>query len=300
MRAGLLATVMMSAMSVSAFAADPPSIMSAPASDVPSVYAPPEPPGENEGANNGGVNVDLTVKYLTDDVYRGVSHDRAIGGDTHASNFQADTKFTFNFGNFPHPYFGVFTNVADSDPVSRFQEIRPYIGVNYTLRPLIFDVSHISYIYPERERLDPSPNSSEVIFKLTLDDSYYFLTPRPVLSPYVSGAYDYDRNKGWYLEAGLKHDFVFEDISCTLTTYGDVAYISNFAQQFILTSPQDSGFQHWDLGLIGDLSVTDLLKIPPRYGNLSVQGYFTYTGRFDNDVLANSVLWGGVGIHFKY
>src|SRR5438067_13097299 len=62
-------------------------LMAAP-QDVESVYAPPEAPREDEGVNNGGVNIDITVRYLTDDVYRGISHNRAAGGDRHASNFQ--------------------------------------------------------------------------------------------------------------------------------------------------------------------------------------------------------------------
>ena len=46
-------------------------------------------------------------------------------------------------------------------------------------------------------------------------------------------------------EAGVKHDFIFEDIGVTVTTYGDVAYLSNFPQQFVLVSANDSGFQHF-------------------------------------------------------
>ena len=154
---------------------------------------------------------------------------------------------------------------------------------------------------PERERLNPSPNTSEVYLKITIDDSYFFNTPQPILSPYVYAAYDYDRNNGWYLEAGLRHDFIFEDLGFTLTPYGDVGYISNFPQQFVVSSPNDSGFQHYDTGLVGTLSLNHLFQLStPRFGEFSVQGYVTYTGRFSNQLLADSIVWGGVGLVFKY
>jgi hypothetical protein len=268
--------------------------------DTERVYDQPQPPREDEGVNNGGVNTEVDVRYLTDDVYRGISHNKAVGVNSRAANFQVQTTLSFNLGKLPHPFVGVFADVDDSDPISRFQEIRPYFGFVYTLRPVIFEVGDNTYIYPERERLNPSPNTAEFYFKFTLDDSYFFLTPQPILSPYIYGAYDYQRNKGWYIETGLKHDFNFEDFGFVLTAYGDVAYISNFAQQFIVVSPEDSGFQHYDLGIIGTLSLNHALQLPPRYGQFSVQGYFTYTNYFANPVYASREIWGGVGLVFKY
>ncbi len=277
--------------------------------DPPTVYAPIEAEREEDGTNKGGANVELDFRYLTDDVYRGVSHNRAVYsnvpgqpvvGKLHASNFQADAKVSFNLGRLPHPFVGVFANINDSDPLSRFQEIRPFFGFDYTIRPLVFSVGLNAYIYPERERFNPSPNTAETYIRLSLDDSYFFLTPKPILSPYVYGAYDYQRNKGWYLEAGLKHDFDFEDFGFTLTPYGDVGYVSHFPQQFVTVSPHSSGFQHYDLGLTGTFSLNHLFHMTPRYGQFAIEGYLTYTGRFSNAILANSEVWGGVGLKFRY
>ncbi len=269
-------------------------------STTPNIYAPPAPPSPQQGENNGGVNVDVFFRYLTDDVYRGVSHDRASGGNIHAPNFQGQTQLSFDLGKWPHPFVGFFANIDDSDPVSRFQEVRPFFGLEYTLRPLIVALGQNTYIYPEREKLNPDPDTAEVYMRFTLDDSYFLLTRRPFLSPYIYGAYDYQRNKGWYLEAGLRHDLVFDEIGLTLTAYGDVAYVSNFAHQFVTVSPQDSGFQHYDVGVEATYSLNELLQIPARYGQFSLQGYLTYTSKFSNPVLANTLLWGGAGLVFKY
>jgi hypothetical protein len=275
----------------------------------PSVYAAPEPERVEDGVNNGGVNIDVDFRYLTDDVYRGISHDRAVYsavpgqpvvGKLHAANYQVDATLSFNLGKLPHPFVGVFTDINDSDPVSRFQEIRPFFGLDYTLRPLSVSAGLNTYIYPEREKLSPSPNTSEVYVRMMLDDSYFFLTPKPILSPYVYGAYDYNRNQGWYLEAGLKHDFDFPDFGFTLSPYGDVAYISRFPQQFIVISPHSSGFQHYDIGLTGTFSLNHLFHVAPRYGQFAIEGYLTYTGKFSNPIVANTELWGGVGLKYRY
>ena len=52
-----------------------------------SVYAPPAPPRENEGFNAGGVNFDLQFRYVTDNVYRGVSRS-GPGEHAHSTNLQ--------------------------------------------------------------------------------------------------------------------------------------------------------------------------------------------------------------------
>ena len=46
--------------------------------------------------------------------------------------------------------------------------------------------------------------------------------------------------------------------------------------------------------------LTTKSKFTTRYGQFGLQGYLTYTGRFSNQLEANTVLWGGVGLVFKY
>ena len=223
-------------------------------------------------------------------------------GKLHASNFQADGTLTFDLGKLPHPFVGVLANINDSDPLSRFQEIRPSAGFDYTLRPFDVRTGVNAYIYPERERIPnrASPNTAEAFVKLSVDDTYFFATDEPILSPYVYAAYDYQLNNGWYLEAGVQHAFAFPDQGVTLTPYGDVAYVSHFDQTFVAVSPQDSGFQHYDLGLTGDLSLNHVFALPPRYGTFEIEGYLTYTGKFSNPIRADTEVWGGVGLKYRY
>ena len=290
--------------------APPAPLMLLAAADPPSVYAPPEPEQPDDLTNRGGVNVDLNFRYLTDYNYRGISFNRAVYtpatpghaqvGKLHASNFQADGTLTFDLGKLPHPFVAVLANLNDSDPLSRFQEIRPSAGFEYALRPIVLRTGVNAYIYPERERLTPSPNTAEAFVRLTLDDSYFFPTDAPVLEPYVYGAYDYQVNNGWYLETGVKHVFAFPDQGASLTPYADLAYVSHFERTFVAVSPQDSGFQHYDVGVTGDLSLNHLFALPKRYGTFELEGYLTYTGKFSNPVLANTEVWGGGGLKYRY
>jgi hypothetical protein len=287
----------------------------------PSVYAPVEPERPIDGTNKGGVNVDLNFSYLTDDVYRGISHNLAvfnssINAKRHPENFETTAKVSFNLGKLPHPFVGVFSNIDDGDPVSRFQEIRLFAGLDYSLRPISVSVGVNDYIYPERENVRflgpvklPGADTAEIFTRITLDDSYFFNVQKPIISPYVLGVYDYDKNKGWYIELGVKHDFEFPDFGVTLSPYADVAYVSHFPQQFITYSEDlpgsnqhfsSSGFQHYDIGLVGSLSLNHAFHLPPRYGQFALEGYITYTSKFSNPIIANTEVWGGVGLKYRY
>ena len=282
--------------------------------DVPeTVYAEPGPPREDQGVNAGGVNLDLRVSYLTDYVYRGIDKSEmlaadpgdegpgeVIEGSEDAPNLQVAMQIEFNLGRAPHPFAGVFANVFDDDPVSRFQEIRPFFGLEWSLRPFVLAAGHTTYIYPEREDL----NTAEVWASVTLDDSVLWGTDEPVLSPYVYAAYDYDIYDGLYVEAGVKHSWDIEDTGVTLTVVGDVAYVfenPQFSANFTgIADLDESGFQHYQVGLIGTYSLNRLLNIPARYGQFDLEGYLYYTDSIDDDLRADTQIWGGAGIGFHY
>jgi hypothetical protein len=277
-----------------------------------SIYLPPGPPREEEGVNAGGVNFNLRISYLTDYVYRGVDESERLAatndagvfdpaadtGAEDAPNLQFDGNLALNLGRLPHPVAGVFANVYNDDPISRFQEIRPYFGLDWDLRPLRIQAGQISYIYPERETV----NTQEIWASVTFDDSRLWRTERPLLAPYVYGAYDYDRYDGFYLEAGVRHQFELEETGIMVTAVADIAYVINQPRftDFTATHPEDSGFQHYDIGLIGSVSLNHLLGIPRRYGLWTFEGSLYYTDNIDTGLRADTQVWGGVTVGFKY
>jgi len=200
-----------------------------------------------------------------------------------------------DLGKLPHPYVELFVNVFNSDPESRFQVVQPTFGLEWNLRPLIVNVGQQSYLYPERDDL----NTAEIFAKLTLDDSYFFHTDQPIFSPYFYAAYDYDLYDGWYFETGIKHDFPISDTGITLTALADVAYVLGDAQ-FSANGTDDTGFQHYDLGLITTFSMNSIFHFSHRYGEYEIKGYLFYTNGIDQGLLADPQVWGGVGIRFQY
>jgi hypothetical protein len=265
--------------------------------EVESIYEDVGPPKPEEGYNAGGVNFDLTVSYLTDYVFRGIELSEA-GENEDAPNLQFDGFLEFDLGHAPHPIAGVFVNIFEDDPVSEFQEIRPYLGFAWNLRPLKIVSTYQSYIFPEREDL----NTSEVTMSVTLDDSRIWRTEKPIFSPYAFAAYDFDLYNGVYLEAGIKHDFELEGTGVVVTAIADVAYVTGnpyFADP-AAADPSENGFQHYDLGLVGTYSLNSLLNIPRRYGQWSLNGYVFYTDGIEDGLLADTQLWGGVGVGFRY
>jgi hypothetical protein len=281
--------------------ADPPAAANWPGApftlmaDEESVYAPAGAPREDDGLNEGGVNFKLDTWYTTDYVYRGIDRSE-VGGHEDAPNAQFDAQLNFDLGKLPHPFLGVFVNVYNSDPISRFQEIRPYLGVDWTVRPFNIVLGHNTYLYPERDEL----NTAEVFGKLTFDDSVFFGTEKPVFSPYILAAYDYDLYNGGYFEIGVSHDFVMEDYGLTITPIGRMSYVTTNQLYAMTPGGNDSGFQHFDVGGTISYSLNKSLSIPYRYGEWSLQGEVFYTDNILNDLRADTQVWGGIGIGFKY
>jgi hypothetical protein len=260
-----------------------------------SVYAPPAPPRPDEGVNAGGVNLDLRFRYATDNVYRGVSRTEP-GNHAHSPNLQFDGRLDFNLGKLPHPFIGSFVNIHASDPISRFQEIRPYFGLNWNLRPFIAEVGNITYIFPERDDM----NTGEVYVRITFDDTWLLRTDTPIVSPYVLAAYDYDKYNGWYFEAGIKHDFVFENTGFTLTALANIAFVANNPYYATRVNGKDTGLQHYEIGLVGTYSLNQLFRFSPRYGTFTLEGYLYFDDRTSTDLRADIQIWGGGGIGFRY
>jgi hypothetical protein len=289
---GLIVVLLTAAVASAQSFFPPPAMALAPDDD--SIYAPRTLPNPYGGRNEGGVNFGLDVSYLTDYVYRGV--DRSdFGGKEDSPNTQYETRVDFNLDKYPHPFVGVFVNVFNSDPVSRFQEVRPYFGIDWSVRPLRLELGHQTYLYPERDE----DNSAEVYGKLTIDDSDFWGTEGPILSPYLLAAYDYDVNKGWYIELGIRHEFVFEDQGLVIAPTARAAYVINH-QFFAVPGGSDTGFQHYDIGLTLRYSLTKLFDVSPRYGDWALNGVLFYTDNLQSDLNADPQIWGGIGIGFRY
>ncbi len=274
----------------------------------PSVYAPPEIPTEADGTNLGAVHMDFSVSYFTDYIYRGVEVFETPGAEDQL-NLQFDGKVSFDLGKLPHPFVNVFVNVADDDPVSDFQEIRPTVGFDWTVKPIVISAGYTAYIYPDRDDYA----TSEAFLKIALDENVMF-GGKSVPTPYVMGAYDFDLYDGVYLEAGVEYKLKFQEIGLTLNFLGNIAYVSNwdafpvgdagpFAGFFTSPTTTDttvSGLQHWQVGVVGEYSLNTLFNISDRYGEWLVRGCLYYTSDLDSDINATDQVWGGAGITFRY
>ena len=250
----------------------------------------------DQQVNNGGTHFSLGFAYANKYIYRGVDHD-AVATHGNSLNLLIDGRLEFDLGKYPHPFVELFTNIFDADPVSRFQEVRPTVGADWDVKPFNLELSNVDYIYPDRESL----NSPEVDIKITLDDYLLLNADKPILSPYVLGAFEYQKYEGWYLETGVKHDFEFEDLGLTVTPELNVAWISGLKQQFVfINNLHNTGFQHFELGLTLTYSLNHLLDVSRKYGEFDVEGYGFYDDRLSPDITASNAFWGGIGLSFKY
>jgi hypothetical protein len=242
-----------------------------------------------------GVGAAFEVRYSTDHIFRGFERFETETEDK--LNLQLNGKIKLDLGKLPHPYIEGFVNIAESDPISSFQEVRPTIGFDWALRPFILSAGHTNYIFPDREALD----TNEVFLKLQFDDSDILRRDRPLFSPYVLGVFDYDTYDGVYAEVGLRHSVSIDSIDLVLTLEGHVSYV-NGHDLFAVdpTSDDNSGFQHYQVGLSAVWGLNQLMNIPDRFGRWSVVGYLNYTDGIDNDLINTTQLWGGAGFRLDF
>ncbi|MBV8782213.1 MAG: hypothetical protein JO353_12525, partial [Phycisphaerae bacterium] len=260
-----------------------------------SVYAPPAPPEEGSGGNEGGVHYDLTARFLNRYLFRGIMRFRNQQGRNNL-NLQLDGTLSFDTGRYPHPFVEAFVNVDDDDSVSRFQEVRPTVGANWDLKPMLLSAGYIDYLFPEREKTN---DTQEIYLRTAFDDSRLWNTSDPVLTPYLYTAYDFERYNGWYFESGISHDIPFEDYGLNLRFLADVALVvSN--PLFRGSTTRDTGFQHYDVGMEATYSLNHALALSKRFGEFDLVGYLYYSSGIDPHLRADSQLWGGAGISFSY
>jgi hypothetical protein len=250
--------------------------------------------GPDELVNHGGVHFDLDVLYLSNYIYRGI--DQSTLGHSPENALQFDGKLSFDLGKLPHPFVGLFANVFNEDPISRFEEIRPTLGLEWTIRPFKFTGGYNTYLFPNRKPLD----TQEVWASMMVDDSLFFRMARPIFSPYVFAAYDLDLYQGYYFEAGIHHDFIFDDLGVTLSPSAHVAYVLSNPQYALARGKIATGFQHYGAGLVGKYSLNTLFNFSRRYGEWSINGYLYYTDGLANHLRADTRIWGGVGMSFSY
>lgn len=261
-----------------------------------SVYPPPEPYFADEPREmQTGFRFGLEVRYLTDYVWRGIERFDA-GRHEDEANLQFDTRIGFDLGKLPHPYVRLFANVAENDPVSDFQEVRPEIGFDWPVRPLVISAGYTSYLFPDRDELE----SNEAFLRIALDDSRIFQTERPVFNPYVFAAYDFDQFDGLYLEAGINHTLPIENTGLVFIANAHAAYVNGYDLFAVDPLETNSGFQHWQVGLTAKYTLNTLLNIPDRFGKMSVMGYLNYTDAIDDDLVATEQLWGGAGFSLEF
>lgn len=261
-----------------------------------SVYGTPPLREPGEGFNDGAVRFDLHLHYKTDYVFRGIEPVEPSGSED-TINFNLDARLTFDLGRLPDPFVGVVTNTAQEDDISRFQVIRPVIGLRWDLELFTIEAGHQSFTYPDRDDL----GTSEVFADVQLNDAAFFGEEGTFLGPYVFAAYDYDTFEGIYIEGGLRREGRIGDSSLTLGYHAHVAYIDGLGDLFSATGDSDvSGFQHYQVGLTARYELNTLLNISRRYGQWSIEGFLNYTDGIDNDLFAETQLWGGGGIVFQY
>ena len=260
-----------------------------------SVYAPPDVIEGRGGRNEGALSLDIEGRYMTDYIFRGLEVIEPTGSED-AFNFQLEAGLKMDLGRLPDPFLHVFTNTAEGDEISRFQVIRPSIGLEWQTEMLTVALALQNFTYPDRDDLD----TSEVYLDVQINDGVFFTEEDPILGPFFLVAYDLDQYNGFYFEGGMRRSFQVLDTNLKLTLEALVAYVSDYGLYSAVPTNDGSGFSHYQIGLEARYNLNSLLNIAQRYGQWSAAGYIYYTDGLDNELGATTQVWGGAGIVFSY
>jgi hypothetical protein len=259
--------------------------------DVPeTVYEPVPIRQPGSGFNDGAVSLDIGVIYRTDYVFRGIEPVEPDSGED-AANVGIDGTITFDLGRLPDPFVRLFTNTAEGDQISKFQVIRPTVGLRFDSEVLDVVVAHQSFTYPDRDVLD----TSEVYVEVDFNDALLSGDEGKFIGPYAFVAYDYDTFEGIYAEAGFRRSGR-QPGSALLVGYDlHIAYVDGLEELF-----GDDGFAHYQFGVHAEYDLNTLLNISRRYGRFSLVGELHYTDEIDDEVAAETQIWGGGGLMLRY
>jgi hypothetical protein len=93
---------------------------------------------------------------------------------------------------------------------------------------------------------------------------------------------------------------VFEGTGLTLAAVGSIGYILDQPFFAVEVGGDDTGLQHWQVGLEGSYSLNHLFRFSTRYGSWDFEGYVYYTDPLDDALRGERQVWGGAGIRFRY
>jgi hypothetical protein len=274
-----------------------------PLPDVPeTVYDTPPLRQPGAGFNDGAVGLDFAVLYSTDYVFRGIEIVEPPGGED-AINIGLDVRIAADLGRLPDPFVQVVTNTAEGDDLSNFQVIRPIAGLQWETAAFDLTLAHQSFTYPDRDPLD----TSEIFVEIHFVDGLLFGEDRRILGPFVKAVYDYDALDGFYFSAGFRRELSGDEGFAGLSnlTFGwsaHVAYVEDYGGPW--ADPglvgDARGFHHYQVGLFATYELNTLLNISRRYGRWSLEGFVNYTDGIDNDLRADTQIWGGGGVVLRY
>ena len=260
-----------------------------------SVFAPRPTGAARQGESAAKLTLQFDATYLSDYVYRGVDYTKV--SSRQGVDVALGMQLSLDPGpGLPKPFVSLETNGFDADPESHWQFVRPTAGVQWTWKSVTLTGGLTSSIYPNRDDF----NTSEVFTQAQLDDSKLWGTPQPLLNPSLLAAYDYDLNNGWYVQAGISHDFSLGQTGLTLTPVARIGYTAGWQQEFVFQVPSGTGWQHYDLGIEARYALNSLMNLPKRYGQWSLKGSLFHTERLAESTVGSTITWAGLGIAAEY
>lgn len=276
-------------------------------------------PGDEEFDFLGPLSFDITYYVYSDYIFRGINFSEYPNEGSDALNHQLTTSLdvdvaelfggesgelgVFNFSTF----FEWYADQEKIDPNQggqNLQEVDYSLGWSYDIDSIATNaaVGFTFYAFPNAK----AANTEEIWFALSHNDAWMWKWLFPenedgVLNPSLFYAHDVGgaAGGGW-LELGISHEFaVIEHLAVTpsFTLAFDRRYIGRTLD---IPAIENTGLAYMQYGLDLNYDLSGALKMPEKYGALTVSGFLYFNDADDeyNQQGSNveNVLFGGMSV----
>jgi len=162
---------------------------------------------------------------------------------------------------------------------------------------VFLEIGWIAETFPNRT--GDAAYTHEWYVSVGLDDSKWFGTESGVLNPYLAYYMDMDNYRGSWMEFGLSHSFFLARMGLAKTPILQhvsltPSFLVGIDHRQVTRSTRVGTIQY---GIDIRLDLSDLLKIPPKYGYLGLTGFLYFRDSLLEPHIEDR-LYGGVSLTF--
>ena len=256
--------------------------------------------------------IDYTL--VSDYIFRGINFSEYAGEGREKPNHQLSVGGEVDLGEYGavggSVWFEWFAGQESLTPndSSNLQEVDYSAYWAYDFEQIYTSVE-LGWIYYSFPRLSGDADATQEWYvSLSFDDSFLFGTEESVLNPFFTLYHDFDDFGGYWMEAGVSHDFAMADMGMedvmilkdvTVTPSLTLGIDHRWVDEALASGSPSTRLANLTYGMDVFYDLGSALEMPEQYGSIGINGFLYYSQAFRDDVL-NDEFYGGVTLSYGW